>query len=58
LTGSASAEVVDEGRVRTVTDGKFTDTFAKNAVHIYKIAGFTTATLKAPAPRNLRAKKK
>jgi len=58
LTGSASAEVVDEGRVRTVTDGKFTDTFAKNAVHIYKIAGVTTATLKAPAPRNLRATKK
>ena len=58
LTGSDSAEVVDEGRVRTVTDGKFTDTFAKNAVHIYKIAGVTTATLKAPAPRNLRATKK
>ena len=67
LTGSAAAAVVDEGRTISLTDGKFTDTFAKNAVHIYAIAGAgaatattttTTTTLKRPAPRNLRAKKK
>ncbi|MFZ2399926.1 MAG: PKD domain-containing protein [Smithella sp.] len=58
LTGSTIATVVDEGRTHAVTDGKFTDTFAKNAVHIYKIAGVTTTTLKAPGPRNLRVKKK
>ena len=37
LTGSATVEVVDEGRTLTAVDGLFTDTFAKCAVHIYKI---------------------
>jgi len=37
LTGNALAEVVDEGRKVSVINGQFTDTFAKNAVHIYKI---------------------
>jgi hypothetical protein len=58
LTGSAAAAVVDEGRTIYATDGKFTDTFAKNAVHIYKIAGTGVTILKAPGPRNLRVKKK
>ena len=64
LTGSTAVTVVDEGRTITLTDGKFTDSFAKNAVHIYEITGAgvtaitTTTTLKRPAPRNLRAKKK
>jgi hypothetical protein len=34
---SGLAEVVDENRTVTVIGGTFTDTFARNAVHIYKI---------------------
>ncbi|PKN65543.1 MAG: hypothetical protein CVU54_18785 [Deltaproteobacteria bacterium HGW-Deltaproteobacteria-12] len=37
LTGDAVAEVVDEGRKVSISNGQFTDTFFKNAVHIYKI---------------------
>lgn len=58
LTGSTAATVVDEVHTHAVTDGKFTDTFAKNAVHIYKIAGTGVTILKSAAPRNLRVKKK
>ncbi len=58
LTGSAAATVVDEVHTHAVTDGKFTDTFAKNAVHIYKIADTGVTILKSAAPRNLRVKKK
>jgi len=34
---SGSAKVVDEDRTVTVIGGTFADTFARNAVHIYKI---------------------
>lgn len=34
---SGQAEVVDEARSVTVVGGAFSDTFARNAVHIYKI---------------------
>jgi hypothetical protein len=37
LIGSTVAEVVDETRTILVTNGQFTDSFVKNAVHIYKI---------------------
>jgi len=37
LKGNAVAEVVDEGRKVSVMNGRFTDMFLKNAVHIYKI---------------------
>ena len=37
LEGSVVADVMDEGRRLSLTGGKFTDTFAKNDVHIYKI---------------------
>jgi len=37
LAGNLVAEVVDEGRQVSLTDGKFADTYARNAVHIYKI---------------------
>jgi hypothetical protein len=47
FTGSTTAVVVDEGRTISLTNGKFTDTFVKNAVHIYKIV-----TLRHPS--NLR----
>ncbi|HDQ73495.1 MAG TPA: PKD domain-containing protein [Chloroflexi bacterium] len=35
--GSGLAEVFDEGRTVPVTGGTFSDTFAREAVHIYKI---------------------
>jgi hypothetical protein len=38
LTGTLSAEVYDESRNISVVSGVFSDDFAKNAVHIYKIA--------------------
>jgi PKD domain len=44
LTGNFTAEVVDEGRTVSLTDGKFTDTCVKNAVHIYKIVIHPPAT--------------
>ena len=37
LSGPAAAEVMDESRTISVTNGQFTDTFDKNAVHIYRI---------------------
>ena len=37
FTGNAVAEVVDEGRTISLSNGRFADTFKKNAVHIYKI---------------------
>lgn len=37
LTGNLVAEVVDEGRQVSLNNGKFSDTYARNAVHIYKI---------------------
>jgi hypothetical protein len=37
LSGSAVAEVMDENRTVSITNGQFTDTFDKNAVHIYRI---------------------
>jgi hypothetical protein len=37
LSGPAVAEVVDESRTVSITNGQFTDTFDKNAVHIYRI---------------------
>jgi hypothetical protein len=37
MTGSATAEVVDEQRNVSVTHGVLTDAFGANAVHIYKI---------------------
>ena len=40
LQGNASAEVVGENRTVSVTNGGFTDTFLKHAVHIYKIVTF------------------
>ena len=50
LAGNAMAQVVGEGRAILVRDGKFTDIFAKNAVHIYKI----TAP-RLSSPQGLRA---
>jgi hypothetical protein len=37
LSDPAVAEVMDESRTVSVTNGQFTDTFDKNAVHIYRI---------------------
>jgi hypothetical protein len=37
MTGNATATVIGENRTVTVTAGKFSDTFAANGVHIYKI---------------------
>jgi hypothetical protein len=37
LTGNATGTVVGENRNVTITAGKFTDDFAANATHIYKI---------------------
>jgi hypothetical protein len=37
LTGNTVAEAMDEGRKVSLNNGQFTDTFVKNAVHIYKI---------------------
>jgi hypothetical protein len=48
LVRKVTAEVVDEGRTISLINGQFTDTFAKNAVHIYKI------NAKPLPPRNLR----
>ena len=50
LAGNAMAQVIDEGRAILVRDGMFTDTFAKNAVHIYKIS-----VPKLGNPKGLRA---
>lgn len=47
LTGSNTVTVYGENRTVSLTDGKFTDTFVKNSVHIYKIV-----TLRPPS--NLR----
>ena len=35
---SGTVTVYDEGKSITVTNGQFTDSFAPNAVHIYKIS--------------------
>jgi hypothetical protein len=44
--GNATATVVDEGRSMSITNGRFSDTFADgNAVHIYRIDGGTTCGL-------------
>ena len=37
LSGNAKAEVFGENRTVSVLNGRFKDTFVKNAVHIYKI---------------------
>jgi hypothetical protein len=37
LSGSGSADVLDENRSANVSDGRFSDSFASNAVHLYKI---------------------
>lgn len=49
LTGNILAEVVDEGRTVSITNGQFTDTFNKDAVHIYRIASDVTADVTSPA---------
>jgi len=38
LAGNALADVVDEGRQISLTNGQFNDKFERNAVHIYKIS--------------------
>jgi hypothetical protein len=43
MTGNAAAKVVGENRSVNVTGGKFSDSFAANAVHIYQI-DFAAAT--------------
>jgi hypothetical protein len=43
MTGNAVATVVGENRTVNVTAGKFSDSFAANGVHIYKI-DLSTAT--------------
>ncbi len=49
LTGNSVAEVIDEGRQIPVIDGKFTDTFNKCGVHIYRIGEENTPiTLNPP----------
>jgi hypothetical protein len=37
MTGNGTATVIDEGRTIQISGGKFSDTFAANAVHLYKI---------------------
>jgi len=37
LSGSKTVEVLDESRTITIANGKFTDKFKGNAVHLYKI---------------------
>ena len=37
MTGNGVASVVGENRTVAITAGKFSDAFAANAVHIYKI---------------------
>jgi len=37
IVGNVRVDVIDEGRTITMTDGRLTDTFESNAVHIYKI---------------------
>lgn len=41
LSGAATVEVLYESRNLSATDGVFSDDFAKNAVHIYKISAGT-----------------
>lgn len=48
LSGSLVAEAVDEGRQVYLTDGRFQDTFAQNAVHIYRIAAVPSAGPQSP----------
>jgi hypothetical protein len=43
MTGDAAAKVVGENRTVNVTGGKFSDSFAANAVHVYQI-DFAAAT--------------
>jgi hypothetical protein len=49
LTGTNTVEVVDENRFLNSVNGQFTDTFDKNAVHIYKIGSGVAADLTPPA---------
>ena len=45
---ATTAEVVDESRSVTIVSGAFTDTFARNAVHIYKISAADTTAPTVP----------
>lgn len=44
LSGNTTIDVIDESRQLTAVDGVFTDSFAKNAVHLYTIGGITSTT--------------
>ena len=44
----SQVEVLNEGRTLPVTNGVFTDTFSKFAVHVYRFVAGTAHTLSAP----------
>lgn len=55
LAGNAVVDVLDEGRQIPISDGRFIDTFAKNAVHIYKVSdGNIKPNTEGQPPKNLR----